>query len=182
MAQAFEIMMDPGRLAMKEISAARRAIPWIRFAFSSRHSPSCQRTRDCFRCHEEDVILDGLLPLSFSTRYQRQLRSRENVRNMICVETELAKHTILGRSWRRLCGYVLSLRMLFCQVTWVCTLWVTGHEFAFHSMQTRRWSPGRNGSSTHVTCCLAVHEVLMLAITGKFLLETVCNPLLLIPT
>ena len=37
----------------------------------------------------------------------------------------------------------------------MCTLWVTGHEFSFRSLQTRTWSPGRNGSSTHVIRFLA---------------------------
>ena len=40
------------------------------------------------------------------------------------------------------------LRMLSYWVMWVCTLWVTGHEFAFHRLQMRRWSLCRNGLST----------------------------------
>ena len=71
----------------------------------------------------------------------------------------------------------LSLRMLSFWVTWVCTLLVTGHEFAFHRLQTMRLSPG-----AHVNCFLAVNEILMLEVAGQSQLKTVCDPLLKIPS
>ena len=56
--------------------------------------------------HEEDVSLDRLLLLSSSTLE----------RNMACVETEVAMQSTL----------------LPYQVSWMCTLEVTGHKFSLH--------------------------------------------------
>ena len=39
----------------------------------------------------------------------------------------------------------------------VCTLWVTGHEFASHWQQMMRRSPGMDGSFTHVDSSRAVY-------------------------
>ena len=49
--------------------------------------------------------------------------------------------------------------------SWVCILWVTGRKFAVRWLQTKRWSPGKHGSSTQVNCFLAVNESLMLEVT-----------------
>ena len=65
-------------------------------------------------------------------------------------------------------GHFLSQRMLSHQVTWECTLWVTSHEFASHWLHTMRWSPGQNGSSTHVACSRSVNVGLGLGVTAAF--------------
>ena len=70
---------------------------------------------------------------------------------------------------------VLSLRMLSSWVTWACNLLVTGREFAFHRLQTMRWSLGKHGSSSHMNCFLAVNEGLLEA--SEQMEDTVGNPL-----
>ena len=50
------------------------------------------------------------------------------------------------------------------------------HEVAVDPM---RLSPGVNGALKHVSCFLAVNEILMLEVTSQSLSKTVCNPLLI---
>ena len=63
---------------------------------------------------------------------------------------------------------ILSLRMMSSCKTWVCTLVVAIHEFAFHSWQTVRMFPGVGGF-------LAVYYILFEVISQSFL-ETVHDP------
>ena len=84
MAQALKIMMDSGLLAMRALCAARRMDQGTRSCKVMRRTFSWM---GCLRYHR------------VHQRYQRQLRSRENMRNMVCVGTELAKQTSLG--WSR---------------------------------------------------------------------------------
>ena len=57
-------------------------------------------------------------------------------------------------------GHFLSPRILSSWRTWVYIVWVTDHKFAFRWLQTRRWSSGKHGSSSHMKCFLAVLVVL----------------------
>ena len=63
-------------------------------------------------------------------------------------------------------------------MTWVCTLVVTVHEFAFHWLQTMKLSPGVSVGFTHTKRSLAPREILMLVVTSQSLLKTFHNPLL----
>ena len=69
--------------------------------------------------------------------------------------------------------------MLFSWVTWVCTLGLTGPEFAFHRSRTKKC--GVNVGFTHTKRSLAAKEILMLVVTCQSLLTTFCTQLREIP-
>ena len=89
MAQAF----DHGLLAMREHCAARRVNPRMRFATQIGTLVIMPRDEG-LQCHEEDVFLDGLPPLSSSTS-QISSMARKCAKK-VCVETESAKQTTPG--------------------------------------------------------------------------------------
>ena len=121
---------------------------------SSEHSLSCQETvgckvmkrtsswMDCLRCHHAT---------------SDSFNAARKMRNMVCGQNWRSRPAWAGDGGS-CAGRSLALEMLSCWVRKVCTLWETGHEFAFHRLKTRRWSPCRNGMSTH--------EVLMLVNFG----------------
>ena len=72
----------------------------------------------------------------------------------------------------------LSLRMLSSWVTWVCTVAVTGHEFALYRLKTMRLSRGVSDVLTHMNCFLAVNEFLLFGSTGQSCGQQFKDPLL----
>ena len=66
MAQACKIMMDQGLLAMRGLCAAWRVSPWIRFA-TQLWTLVIMPGDEELQVPEEDVFLDGMLPLQSFT-------------------------------------------------------------------------------------------------------------------
>ena len=117
-------------LALRTI--ARCESPSIRFA-AQFGTLAIMPGDDGLQGHEEDVFLDGLPPLSSCTSGIPTIAStpRELAQYGLCWD-RIGEADQPGSVMEILCGRFLFLRMLSSEVTWVCTLWVTVREVAFH--------------------------------------------------
>ena len=91
--------------------------PWIRFV-AQLGTLDIMPGDAGLQSHEEDVL--GWIAFVVVMHIQNIndcFDAARNMRNMVCVGTELAKRPSLGRGWRLLCGCFLALRMLSFQVS-----------------------------------------------------------------
>ena len=117
-------------LALRTI--ARCESPWIRFA-AQLGTLVIMPGDDGLQGHEEDVVLDGVPPLPSCTSKISTTASTPREYAQYGVRGDRTGEVRPGPVMEALVrAFLVAHTVLSCWVTWVCTLWVTGHEFAFH--------------------------------------------------
>ena len=107
-----------------------------------------ESTEVCVDCCHTSWSHLGVVQLSLFLKFQSSVQLsyrwiRSQLHNPLAFPMVIVSRGFLtSLSKTCLCGQCLLLSMLSSWVTWSCTLWLTGHEFAFLWLQTIRWSPG----------------------------------------